>query len=118
MVIQVSIKVMANDQAIGMAASRGEFELNAFSPLIAGSLLESLSLLCRALPLFRETCIETLAANRDRCAALLENSLAFAAAWVPRLGYDKVRAVIAEQGGDPEKVRQALEKLPGSLLRL
>jgi aspartate ammonia-lyase len=113
MAIQVSIKVMANDQAIGMAAARGEFELNAFSPLIADCLLESLSLLCRALPVFREHCVETLSANRDRCAALLENSLAFAAAWVPRLGYDKVRAVIEEQGGDPEKVRRALEILPG-----
>ena len=109
MVIQVSIKVMANDQAIGMAAARGEFELNAFSPLMADCLLESLSLLCRTLPIFRETCVEPLKANRDRCAALLENSLAFAVAWVPRLGYDKVRAVIEEQGGDPEKVRRALE---------
>jgi aspartate ammonia-lyase len=110
MVIQVSIKVMANDYAISAAASRGEFELNAFSPLIATSLLESLSLLCRALPIFRETCIEPLQANRERCASLLENSLAFAAAWVPRLGYDKVRAIIAGQGGDPAKVRQALER--------
>jgi aspartate ammonia-lyase len=110
MVIQVSIRVMANDYAITVAASRGELELNAFSPLIADALLESLSLLCRALPIFRETCVESLYANRERCAALLENSLAFAAAWAPRLGYDKVRALIAEQGGDPEKVRRALER--------
>ena len=41
MVIQTSIKVMANDSAISMAASHGEFELNAFMPLIADSLLES-----------------------------------------------------------------------------
>jgi aspartate ammonia-lyase len=109
MAVQVSIKVMANDYALCMAASRGEFELNAFSPLIADALLESLSLLCRALPIFREKCIEPLRANRERCAALLENSLAFAAAWVPRLGYDKVRSIIEEQGGDPEKVRRALE---------
>jgi aspartate ammonia-lyase len=109
MVIQAGIKVMANDGAIALAASRGEFELNAFSPLIADCLLESLSLLCRALPIFRETCVEPLKANRERCAALLKNSLAFTAAWVPRLGYDKVRAVIEEQDGDPEKVRRALE---------
>ena len=109
MLIQVSIKVMANDYALSMAASRGEFELNAFSPLIADCLLESLSLLCRALPIFRETCVEALRANRERCAALLESSLAFAASWVPRLGYDKVRSLIEEQGGDPAKVRRALE---------
>jgi aspartate ammonia-lyase len=110
MLIQVAIKVMANDYALTAAASRGEFELNAFSPLIAEALLESLSLLCRALPIFRETCVEPLRVNRERCAALLEDSLAFAAAWVPRLGYDRVRAIIGEQGGDPEQVRKALEK--------
>jgi aspartate ammonia-lyase len=73
--------------------------------------LESLSLLCRALPVFREACA-ALKANRERCAALVEGSLAFAAAWAPRLGYDKVWAIIAEQGGDPEKVRRALEGVP------
>jgi aspartate ammonia-lyase len=112
MILQIAVKVMANDQAIGIAASRGEFELNALSPLIADCLLESLALLCRALPIFRATCIDPLTANRERCAALLENSLAFAASWVPRLGYENVRAVIEEQRGDPEKVRQALENYP------
>jgi aspartate ammonia-lyase len=109
MVTQVAIKVMANDYALSVAASRGEFELNAFSPLIADCLLESLALLCRALPIFRETCIEPLQANREHCAALLERSLAFAAGWVPLFGYDKVQRIIEEQGGDPEKVRRALE---------
>jgi aspartate ammonia-lyase len=109
MVLQAAVKVIANDQAVTIAASRGEFELNALSPLIADSLLESLSLLCNALPLFRDSCIDPLKANPERCAELLENSLAFAAAWVPRLGYEKVRAVIEEQHGDPQKVRQMLE---------
>jgi aspartate ammonia-lyase len=58
---------------------------------------------------FREVCIEHLRSNRERCAALLESPLAFAAVWVPRLDYDKARAIIDEQGGDPEKVRKALE---------
>jgi aspartate ammonia-lyase len=112
MVLQVAVKVIANDQAITIAASRGEFELNALSPLIADCLLESLSLLCAALPLFRESCVDHIKANPERCAELLENSLAFAAAWVPSLGYEKVRAIIEEQRGDPPKVRQALENHP------
>jgi aspartate ammonia-lyase len=109
MVIQVAIKTMANDYALSAAASRGEFELNAFLPLIADSLLESLSLLCRAVAIFREKCVETVEANRGRCADLLENSTAFAASYVSRLGYNRVRAVIDECGGDPKKIRLALE---------
>ncbi|MDR2033538.1 MAG: aspartate ammonia-lyase [Helicobacteraceae bacterium] len=110
MTIQVSIKVMANDYAISVAASRGEFELNAFSPLIADCLLESLSLLCKTCAIFRQKCVETIKANRDRCAELLENSLAFCASYVAALGYDRVRAVIEANAADPAKVRRALDR--------
>ena len=54
MVIQTSIQVMANDNAVSMAAARGEFELNAFLPLIADNLLGSLDLLNNATRIFRE----------------------------------------------------------------
>jgi aspartate ammonia-lyase len=109
MITQVAFRVMANDHAITAAASHGEFELNAFSPLIADSLLESLSLLVRAVPLFRTKCIETLHANKERCAKLLETSLAFATAYVPQLGYDSVARIIEENNGDPQRVKTALE---------
>jgi aspartate ammonia-lyase len=109
MITQVSLRVMANDYAITAAASHGEFELNAFSPLIADALLESLTLLVRAVPLFRRKCIETLQADRERCANLLNASLAFATAFVPRLGYDNVVRIIEENNADPQLVRTALE---------
>ncbi|MDR2371312.1 MAG: aspartate ammonia-lyase, partial [Treponema sp.] len=109
MVIQCAIKAEANDYAITAAASRGEFELNAFSPLIAECLLESLSLLGRAVFIFREKCVDVLDADRERCAALLERSCAFAMAYVQKLGYKAVERVILENRGDPEKVRKALE---------
>ncbi|MDR1250242.1 MAG: aspartate ammonia-lyase [Treponema sp.] len=109
MTIQTALRVMANDGAITAAASLGEFELNAFSPLIADALLESLSLLCRTVPLFRCKCVELLRAEPERCAELLNASWAFAAAYVPCLGYEKVRLVIEENHGDPAKIKTALE---------
>jgi aspartate ammonia-lyase len=114
MIIQVGIRVAANDFAITAAASRGELELNAFSPLIADSLLESLSLLNRGVYLFRTKCVETLRANRERCAELLAASYAFAASHIGRLGYDRVGAIIAENRGDPERIRRALEDEGGT----
>jgi aspartate ammonia-lyase len=109
MVIQVGIKVAANDFAVSAAAARGELELNAFSPIIADALLESLSLLNRAVFLFRTRCVETLSPNRERCAELLAASYAFAASYGGRLGYDRVSAIIAENRGDPGKIQQALD---------
>jgi aspartate ammonia-lyase len=109
MAIQAAIRVMANDSAITAAAALGEFELNAFSPLIADALLESLSLLCRTVPLFRAKCVEPVRAEPERCAQLLDASRAFAVACVPRLGYEKVRTIIEENQGDPVKIRAALD---------
>ncbi|MDR2632859.1 MAG: aspartate ammonia-lyase [Treponema sp.] len=109
MIIQTAIRVQANDYAISLAASQGEFELNPFLPLIADALLESLSLLNRGVFLFRSKCIELLSPDPQRCAAHLAASYAFAAAWVPQLGYDRVSAIIAECGGEPLRIKQALE---------
>ncbi|MDR3170784.1 MAG: aspartate ammonia-lyase [Treponema sp.] len=111
MVIQVAIKVMANDYAITIAAAHGEFELNALSPLIADTLLESLSLLGRAVPIFRCKGVELLVPDRERCKALLDASYAFAMAYLPQLGYDTVSRIITENQGNPEQIRKALEGL-------
>ncbi|MDR2072634.1 MAG: aspartate ammonia-lyase [Spirochaetaceae bacterium] len=113
MITQLGIRVCANDLAISMAAAKGEFELNPFIPLIADSLLESLSLLRDGCALFRTKCIETLSPDAERCAALLDASWAFAAAYVSILGYDTVSRIIAENSGkehEAEEIRKALEK--------
>jgi aspartate ammonia-lyase len=109
MVIQAGLRVMANDAAISGAASRGDFELNAFLPLIADALLESLGLLCEAARLFRVKCVDGIAADRGRCAALLDASLGFAASYLPALGYEAVSAIVRDAGGDAAKARRALE---------
>jgi aspartate ammonia-lyase len=114
MTIQAAIKVMANDGAISMAASRGEFELNAFTPLIADCLLESLSLLKNCCKIFREKCVETLEADERRCAELLDSSpVALAARYVSALGYQKVEEIIVQYRDEKdaaEKIRVSLEK--------
>jgi aspartate ammonia-lyase len=110
MVIQACLRAEANDHALTSAASRGDFELNAFAPLIADCILESLSLLNKTVFIFRTKCIDGIEANREKCAALLEASLAFAASYTPRLGYDLVSGIINENSGDPLKVRKALDK--------
>lgn len=110
MTMQVAMRVIANDTAITMAAAHGEFELNAFLPLIADSLLESLSLLEHGIGLFRTRCIELVQANQAQCAYLLEQSCAFATAYIPTLGYDAVTAIIHACGGDAALVRNMLEQ--------
>ena len=108
MTMQCAIKVIANDTAITMAAAHGEFELNAFMPLIADSLLESLELMTSSVRLFREKCIETLQVNVENCRKHLEASSAFAASYVPTLGYDQVSKIIRDY--EPEEAIRELKK--------
>lgn len=92
----VSMKVIANDTAITMAAAAGQLELNAFVPLIAESLLESLDLLTKGVTLFREKCIEGITANKEKAFEHLENSTALVTALVHHIGYDQAAEIAKE----------------------
>ncbi|MCR3760258.1 aspartate ammonia-lyase [Clostridium felsineum] len=89
MVSQVSMKVMANDTAISLAASFGQLQLNAFSPLISDSLLESLEILTNAINIFRKQCIDSITIDEEKCKEHLEASTAMVTALVHYIGYDK-----------------------------
>ena len=110
MTMEVSMRVIADDSAITLAASHGELELNAFLPLIADSLLEELSLLKNAVRLFRERCVELLEPDADRCRELLDASAARATAYTPVLGYDAVAETMEKCGNAPEPLYEELER--------
>jgi aspartate ammonia-lyase len=108
MVAQVSLRVIANDSAITMASSMGQLELNAFTPLIAESLLESLELLDRSVIIFKEKCINGLEVNKDRCSENLEKSLVSATALVHHLGYDKASSISRKALAKGKTIREIL----------
>ncbi|MEY8000592.1 aspartate ammonia-lyase [Clostridium sp. Mt-5] len=89
MVGQVSMRVISNDTAITMASASGQLELNAFTPLIAECLLESLELLEKTVIIFKEKCIEDIQVNEKRCEKNLESSTAIVTALVHYIGYDR-----------------------------
>jgi aspartate ammonia-lyase len=47
--------------------------------------------------------VELVRAEPENCARLLNGSWAFAAAYVPLLGYEAVRKIIEENHDDPGK---------------
>ncbi|HEY1187879.1 MAG TPA: class II fumarate hydratase [Gemmata sp.] len=52
----VCVQVLANDVAVGLAASQGNFELNVFKPVLIHNFLHSVRLLTDACRSFREHC--------------------------------------------------------------
>ena len=92
----VCAQVMGHDCAIGFAASQGQFELNAYQPLIALDTLDSVTLLADAMQSFTRHCVAGIRVNHQRVAQLLEGSLMLVTALAPHIGYDRA-AQIAKQ---------------------
>ena len=95
-VSQAAMVVMANDQAITQACSMGNLELNAFLPLIADTLLGSLSLLAHACEIFRKHCVAGIEADEERCRRHVHGATASVTALVERLGYEAAQALAAK----------------------
>ncbi|MCM8711805.1 aspartate ammonia-lyase [Clostridium sp. SYSU_GA19001] len=108
MVAQISIKVIANDSAITMASSMGQLELNAFTPLIAESLLESLELLNKGVIIFKEKCIQGITVNETRCRENLEKSTALVTALVHHIGYDAASIIAKKSLSEGKTIREIL----------
>ncbi len=108
MVGQISMRVIANDNAITAASMNGQLELNAFTPLIAECLLESLELLDRGVKIFREKCIEKIKVNQETCRKHLEKSSALVTALIHHIGYDKASEIAKKAIRGDKSIRQIL----------
>ena len=84
----VSVQVMGNDVAVGLAASQGNFELNVFMPVLIYNFLQSVNLLSDGIRSFNDNCVCGIRANRERMRHNLHNSLMLVTALNPHIGYD------------------------------
>jgi fumarate hydratase class II len=112
MVLQVAAQVIGNDATVAWAGAMGSnFELNVMMPVMAFNLLQSIELLSRAAKIFADRCVAGLEANAERCAELVEQSLAMCTSLAPAIGYDKAAEVAKESHKTGKTVRQvAAEK--------
>ncbi|WP_026884330.1 aspartate ammonia-lyase [Clostridium akagii] len=109
MVAQVSMKVIANDTAITLAASSGQLELNAFAPIIADSILDSLEILKNAVNTLTDKCIINIDVDAKNCSINLENSNVLVTALVPYIGYDKASEIYKRSLLENRPVRYIIE---------
>ncbi len=89
----VAAQVIGNDVAITIGGSNGQLELNAFKPMIAYNLLQSIRLLGDVCRSFADKCVAGIEPNRDRIAELLDRSLMLVTALNPEIGYDNAAKI-------------------------
>jgi fumarate hydratase class II len=109
--IMVSIQVVGNDTAVGIAGARGNFELNVNKPLIAHNVLHSIELLSDACRSFTAYCVEGLEPDREQIARHLERSLMLVTALNPVIGYDKAAEVAKKAHRERISLREAAVEL-------
>ena len=89
----VCVRIFGNDTTIAVADSQGHFELNAFKPVLAYCMLQSIRLLADAARSFTDNCVVDIRANEERIRELMQRSLMLVTALAPKIGYDKAAQI-------------------------
>jgi len=92
-VTMVAVQVMANDTAVGVAASQGNFELNVFKPVIVYNLLQSIRNLADSMISFDERCVVGIEPNSEQINKYLNESLMLVTALNPHIGYENAAKI-------------------------
>ena len=90
---QVCFEVIGNDAAITMAVEAGQLQLNAFEPLMAWALHQSLTHLAAACKTLQVNCVEGIVANTALLDARIHESVTLVTALNPLIGYEKAAKI-------------------------
>lgn len=110
-ITMISVQVMSNDVAIGMAASQGNFELNVFMPVCIYNFMQSVRLLTDGIISFEKNCVSGIRPVREKMEYNLNNSLMNVTALNSVIGYDKAAKIAQTAHLDNISLKQAALKL-------
>ncbi|HEY3311174.1 MAG TPA: aspartate ammonia-lyase [Anaerolineales bacterium] len=93
---QIAFEVIGNDITVSFAAEAGQMQLNAFEPVIAHNLLNSLIYLRQGCLTLAQRCVRGITANRERLDELVSHSIGIVTALNPYIGYENASQVAKE----------------------
>ncbi len=105
---QIAYEVIGNDITVSFAAEGGQLQLNAFEPIIAHNLLNSLIYLRQGCLTLAERCVRGITANRERLQQIIDNSIGIVTALNPYIGYENASAVAKEAYATGKSVREVV----------
>jgi fumarate hydratase class II len=91
--MMVCIQVIGEDNAVAVAGSQGNFELNTMRPIIINNFLHSARVLGDACNKLQRFSVEGTRLNRTRIDEMLGRSLMLVTALSPVIGYDQAAAI-------------------------
>ncbi|MFE9438216.1 aspartate ammonia-lyase [Streptomyces sp. NPDC006602] len=93
---QVAFEVIGYDVTVSMAAEAGQLQLNAFEPVIAHSLFESVTRLTAACGALTDRCVTGITADAEHLRRTVEYSIGVVTALNPHIGYTAATSIAAE----------------------
>ncbi len=103
----VCAQIIGNDVAVSIAGSNGQFELNAFKPVIIANVLQSARLLGDACASFNTNCLIGIQPNLPIIKEHLENSLMLVTALNTHIGYENAAAIVKKAYAENITLRKA-----------
>jgi len=91
--LMVAIQVIASDVAVSMGGNEGNFELNAFRPVLVDNYLHSALIMADMCDHFRQFMVEGTKLNQTKLKENIDNSVMMVTALSPVIGYDKAAEI-------------------------
>jgi fumarate hydratase class II len=107
----VAVQVMADDTAITVAASQGNFQLNVYAPVLIYNYLHSVELLADSLRSFTERCLRGLQADRGAMEKNLRRSLMLVTCLNGSIGYENAAKAARYAYQEGKTLREAVVQL-------
>ncbi|HET9235238.1 MAG TPA: aspartate ammonia-lyase [Candidatus Eisenbacteria bacterium] len=122
----VCFQVAGAETTVAMASEAGQFQLNVMMPVIIYEILFSMTILTRALAVFRERCLLGITAHTERARGFAERTVSLATMLTPLVGYERAAEIVKravrenrsivevaaeELGQDASKLREVLDPM-------
>jgi fumarate hydratase class II len=91
--LMVAIQIIASDVAVTMGGAEGNFELNAFRPILISNYLHSALIMADMCDHFREFMVEGTKLNEAKLKENIDRSVMMVTALSPVIGYDQAAVI-------------------------
>jgi fumarate hydratase class II len=113
-VVMAACQVIGNDTAVtygGFGGVGSLIDLNLAMPMMAANILDSIHLLTQSCHILTDNLLTGLEPDEQRCASLIEGSLAMCTSLAPVVGYDKAAALAKQAYAEGKTVREMAREL-------
>jgi aspartate ammonia-lyase len=102
--------VMGMDTTVSFAAEAGQLQLNAFEPVMVHAILESISILSKAMDTLRANCIEGIEINAKSSHDQAQRCASLATSLIGHIGYEQAVEVAKTAMAENITVRESAER--------